>query len=131
MTTETTVKRVAGRARSAESGPAVARAFEAYDHAFTVCDATRPDCPIVYASDGFMRLTQYEAEEVIGYNCRFLQAKRRARTHVGGERRRGDRLSVRLLNYKKDGTPFWNYLVIAPVKLADGTVVKYIGVQVE
>ena len=45
--------------------------------------------------------------------------------------KRGDRWSVRLLNYKKDGTPFWNYLVVAPVKLADGTVAKYIGVQVD
>ncbi len=134
MTTETTVKRVAGGAHAPSLDPAVARAFEAYDHAFTVCDATRPDCPIVYASDGFMRLTQYEAEEVIGHNCRFLQGEKTNEDHVREVReatRRGDRLSVRLLNYKKDGTPFWNYLVIAPVKLADGTVVKYIGVQVD
>ena len=38
--------------------------------------------------------------------------------------------SVRLLNYRKDGTPFWNFLTIAPVKLEDGTVAKFIGVQV-
>ena len=87
MTTETTVKRVAGGAHAPSLEPAVARAFEAYDHAFTVCDATRPDCPIVYASDGFMRLTQYEAEEVIGYNCRFLQGEKDER----GPRARGAR----------------------------------------
>ena len=93
-----------GGAHAPSLDPAVARAFEAYDHAFTVCDATRPDCPIVYASDGFMRLTQYEAEEVIGHNCRFLQGEKTNEDHVREVReatRRGDRLSVRLLNYKK------------------------------
>lgn len=39
-------------------------------------------------------------------------------------------VSVRLLNYRKDGTPFWNFLTVAPVSLADGTVAKYVGVQV-
>ena len=39
-------------------------------------------------------------------------------------------VSVRLLNYRKDGTPFWNFLTVAPVALADGTVAKYVGVQV-
>ena len=129
------------RARSIEGGAhapsldaKVARAFAAFDHTFTVCDATREDCPIVYASDGFLRMTQYGADEVIGHNCRFLQGAATDRNDVRELReaiKRGDRWSVRLLNYKKDGTPFWNYLVVAPVKLADGTVAKYIGVQVD
>ena len=129
------------RARISEGGahapsldPLVARAFAAYDHTFTVCDATMKDCPIVYASDGFLRMTGYGPDEVIGRNCRFLQGEKTDARDVSELRdaiKRGDRWSVRLLNYKKDGTPFWNYLVIAPVKLADGTVVKYIGVQVD
>ena len=40
-------------------------------------------------------------------------------------------VSVRLLNYKKDGTAFWNYLTVSPVKLANGVVAKFIGVQVD
>jgi len=43
----------------------------------------------------------------------------------------GRRCSVRLLNYRKDGTPFWNFLTVAPVKLADGTIKKYVGVGVD
>ena len=39
--------------------------------------------------------------------------------------------TLRLQNYKKDGTPFWNLLTIAPVKMEDGTVAKFIGVQVD
>ena len=123
-----------GGAHAPSLDPIVARAFGAFDHTFTVCDATKPDCPIVYASDGFLRMTGYAAAEVIGYNCRFLQGEKTNKNDVRELReaiKKGDRWSVRLLNYKKDGTPFWNYLVVAPVKLADGTVVKYIGVQTD
>lgn len=42
----------------------------------------------------------------------------------------GHSISLRLLNYRKDGTLFWNYLTIVPVKLENGTVAKFIGVQV-
>lgn len=42
-------------------------------HTFTVSDPTLPDCPIVYASDGFLKMTGYSADEVLNRNCRFLQ----------------------------------------------------------
>jgi len=112
----------------------VARALATLRHTFTVCDATAPDCPIVYASDSFLEMTGYPSEEIIHHNCRFLQGKDTDPESVKKLRdavKAGERVSVRLLNYRKDGTPFWNYLTIAPVKLADGTVVKYIGVQVD
>jgi len=131
---DTDARSIAGGAHAPSLDPLVARAFAAYNHTFTVCDATKPDCPIVYASDGFFNMTGYGANEVIGKNCRFLQGEMTDKKDVAELRaaiKRGDRWSVRLLNYRKDGTPFWNYLVIAPVKLADGTVAKYIGVQVD
>jgi len=112
----------------------VAQALATLRHTFTVCDATAPDCPIVYASDSFLEMTGYPSEEIIHHNCRFLQGKDTDPESVKKLRdavKAGERVSVRLLNYRKDGTPFWNYLTIAPVKLADGTVVKYIGVQVD
>ena len=37
-------------------------------HTFVVADATLPDCPLVYASDGFLKMTGYSAEEVLGHN---------------------------------------------------------------
>jgi len=43
----------------------------------------------------------------------------------------GRRCSVRILNYRKDGAAFWNFLTIAPVKLADGTIKKFVGVGVD
>ena len=103
-------------------------------HTFTVCDPTLPDCPIVYASDGFLKMTGYPAEEVLNRNCRFLQGEE---TNMDDVRKisdavkKGERVTVRLLNYSKDGTKFWNLLTVAPVKLPDGTVAKFIGVQVD
>lgn len=44
--------------------------------------------------------------------------------------RRGEACSVRLLNYRKDGTPFWNLLTVTPIKTPDGKVSKFVGVQV-
>lgn len=45
--------------------------------------------------------------------------------------KKGDSVSVRLLNYRKDGTPFWNLLTMTPIKTPDGKVSKYVGVQVD
>ncbi len=44
--------------------------------------------------------------------------------------RNGEPVSVRLLNYKRDGTPFWNLLTMTPIKTEDGKVSKFVGVQV-
>lgn len=45
--------------------------------------------------------------------------------------RKGEPVSVRLLNYRKDGTPFWNLLTTTPIKTPDGVVSKFVGVQVD
>ncbi|KAL0045440.1 hypothetical protein WJX82_006704 [Trebouxia sp. C0006] len=103
-------------------------------HTFVVADATLPDCPLVYASDGFLQMTGYTAEEVLGHNCRFLQGEGTDPKEVVTLReavKYGNACSVRLLNYRKDGTPFWNLLTMTPIKTEDGTVSKYVGVQVD
>nr|AHZ63923.1 phototropin [Cymbomonas sp. XIVI] len=103
-------------------------------HTFVVSDPSRPDCPIVFASNGFYQMTGYSSAEVLGRNCRFLQGEKTDQTEVDKIReacRTGQTVSVRLLNYKKDGTPFWNYLTVAPTFNKDGTVANFIGVQVD
>nr|AML77023.1 putative LOV domain-containing protein [Boswellia sacra] len=109
-------------------------ALSAFQQTFVVADATKPDYPILYASAGFFKMTGYTSKEVVGRNCRFLQgagtdpedvAKIREALHTGQS------YCGRLLNYKKDGTPFWNLLTIAPIKDEDGNVLKFIGMQVE
>ena len=108
----------------------VARALATLRHTFTVCDATAPDCPIVYASDSFLEMTGYPSEEIIHHNCRFLQGKDTDPESVKKLRdavKAGERVSVRLLNYRKDGTPFWNQFFIAALRDRNGKIVNYVS----
>nr|AML78470.1 putative LOV domain-containing protein [Copaifera officinalis] len=109
-------------------------ALSAFQQTFVVSDATKPDYPILYASAGFFKMTGYTSKEVIGRNCRFLQGADTDSEEVAKIRealQAGTSYCGRLLNYKKDGTPFWNLLTIAPIKDDEGNVLKFIGMQVE
>jgi len=91
------------------------------DVSFCVCDPSLPDCPIVFASDGFCRFTGYTFDEIEGRNCRFLQGPGTSSDDVDRIRRaieNGEEASVNLLNYKKDGTPFNNQFFLAPLRAA-------------
>nr|AML76401.1 putative LOV domain-containing protein [Phelline lucida] len=101
---------------------------------FVVSDATKPDCPVVYASSGFFTMTGYSSKEVIGRNCRMLQGEETDKNEVAKIRnavKTGTNYCGRLLNYKKDGTPFWNLLTVSPIKDDNGKTIKFIGMQVE
>ncbi|KAK2407806.1 Phototropin-2 [Trifolium repens] len=101
---------------------------------FVVSDATKPDCPILYASSGFFTMTGYSSKEVIGRNCRFLQGPETDMNEVAKIRdatKNGRSYCGRLLNYKKNGTPFWNLLTVTPIKDDRGNTIKFIGMQVE
>jgi PAS domain S-box-containing protein len=81
-------------------------------------DPNKPDNPIAFANLAFLDLTGYTEEEIIGRNCRFLQGARTDPAHVAELRRavvEKRAVSVEILNYKRDGTPFWNAVYIAPV----------------
>jgi PAS domain S-box-containing protein len=108
------------------------RALAASAEGITIADARLPDKPLIYANAGFERLTGYSVAEVLGRNCRFLQGPATdlatvdaLRTAIGQQRE----VTVQLLNYRKDGTPFWNRLSITPVQDSSGAVTHFIGVQ--
>ncbi len=97
-------------------------------------DPNLPDNPIVFANRAFQDLTGYDAEEIAGRNCRFLQGAQTDRAAVAELRdavaaRRA--VSVELLNYKRDGTPFWNGVYIAPVYDLDGKLIYYFASQLD
>ena len=101
---------------------------------FVLSDPSLPDNPIVYASDGFCKLSGYERHQVVGRNCRFLQGEGTDQGAVNIIRKgleEGRDISVCLLNYKADGTPFWNQFFVAAIRDANGAIVNYIGVQCE
>ena len=101
---------------------------------FAISDPTLPDNPIVYVSQGFLDLTGYTLDQVLGRNCRFLQGPGTDQTAVQVIRKgisEGVDTSVCLLNYRADGTPFWNQFFVAALRDAEGNVVNYVGVQCE
>nr|AML76495.1 putative LOV domain-containing protein [Adiantum raddianum] len=100
---------------------------------FVLTDPRIQDNPIVYASDGFLEMTGYTAEEVLGRNCRFLQGpatNRRTILEIRDAIREERACQVSILNYSKQGKPFWNLFHMAPVySKEDGRVVHFVGVQ--
>ncbi|KAF6813414.1 hisactophilin c49s mutant phototropin phy3 fusion protein [Colletotrichum sojae] len=101
---------------------------------FCLTDPSRHDNPIVFASEEFHRTTQYGMNYVIGRNCRFLQGPK---TNPFSVRRIRDKILAgkehyeTFLNYRRDGSPFMNLLMVAPLYDSRGTVRYFIGAQVD
>ena len=97
-----------------------------------ITDPHRPDNPIVFVTKAFCRQTGYAAEEVMGRNCRFMQgpetdpdAVRRIREAI----ERLEPITIDILNYTKDGAPFWNRLRIRPSFDDRGRLQNFVGIQ--
>jgi len=113
--------------------------------ALLLCDLQQPDTPIVYASEHFSILTGYTNREILGKNCRFLQApggnvnKKSSRKHVDKETVKAmrkavemnDEIQTEVLNFRKDGTPFVNLLTMIPVRWDSQDFRYSVGFQVE
>nr|AML79129.1 putative LOV domain-containing protein [Strobilanthes dyeriana] len=101
---------------------------------FVLTDALLPDMPIVYASEAFLKLTGYARQEVLGQNCRFLSGVDTdlgTRFQIRESIRTQQACTVPVLNYRKDGTSFWNFLHISPVRSASGKVAFFVGIQIK
>ncbi|KAF6240413.1 hypothetical protein HO173_001079 [Letharia columbiana] len=114
--------------------PHLREASEGLAEVFCLTDPSRPDNPIVFASEEFHRTTQYGMNYAIGRNCRFLQGPK---TEPGSGRRLGDATRAGrehcevFLNYRRDGSPFMNMLMIAPLCDSRGKIRYFIGAQVD
>jgi len=101
---------------------------------FVITDPSLQDNPIVYVSDDFLTLTGYSRPEVLGRNCRFLQGAETCKKKMSTIRdniENGNDVSVTFVNYKADGTAFWNKLFIAALRDAQNNIVNFIGVTVK
>jgi PAS domain S-box-containing protein len=108
------------------------KALQTAQQNFVVTDPSLPDNPIVYATQGFLNLTGYSLDQVLGRNCRFLQGPETDPKAVEKIRRaieEGSDMSVCLLNYRVDGTTFWNQFFISALRDAAGNITNYVGVQ--
>lgn len=89
--------------------------YQGLGDCFTLTDPNIADNPILFASDGFVKVTGYTRTEIIPRNCRFLQGAHTDRQPV---KRLKQAIEARkesvelLLNYKKNGEPFWNLLYV-------------------
>ena len=102
--------------------------------ASVVSNPRLPDNPIVAVNEAFIQLTGYDSEFIIGRNCRFL-AGEATEPWLTEEIRRGVQqrksVLVEILNYKKDGTPFQNAVLVAPLFDEEGELEYFLGSQVE
>jgi PAS domain S-box-containing protein len=102
--------------------------------AAVVSNPRLPDNPIIACNKAFMDLTGYAEHEIIGRNCRFLRGDG-TEPELTKELRVGIAakvpVMVELLNYKKDGTPFRNAVMIAPIFDPEGELEYFLGSQVE
>ena len=108
------------------------RAIEAANNGFIIVDALVDDMPIVYANDGFSRMTGFPADEVIGRNCRFLQGPLTDPEDVATIRnavKEKTSCRVTLVNYRRDGSAFHNDLVVSPVLNSEGVATHFVGIQ--
>ena len=98
----------------------------------TMTDPAQEDNPLVFVNEHFCAQTGYTEEEVLGRNCRLLQGEETdpepvAQLREGIEAK--EPVTTELRNYRKDGTAFWNELLVAPISLDDGRSERYVGFQ--
>ena len=108
------------------------RAIAASSNGITISDPNQPDNPLIYVNRSFELMTGYSAEEVLGRNCRFLQASEGDQPILDEVRaavREGRDCQVLLRNYRKDGTLFWNELRLSPVHDRRGHCINFVGIQ--
>lgn len=97
-----------------------------------VTDPRQPDNPIVFANRAFISMSGYEPEELIGHNCRFLQGPSTDKASVAAIREAitlESQIQIEILNYRKDGSSFWNALFISPVYDAAGSLIYFFASQ--
>ena len=125
---------LAAQGETATAQGALDRAVLATGCAFTLVDAHGPDWPLRWVNPAFTSMTGYLAAEVVGRNCRFLQGPDTDRGQVEVLRaalKANRDVVVVLLNYRKDGTAFWNQLSVSPVLDSSGATTHFVGVQTD
>lgn len=108
-------------------------AYQGVGDCFCMTDPTKHDNPIVFASDGFVEVTGYARQELVLRNCRFLQGQltdksstKRLKISIDS----AEEIVELLLNYRKNGEPFWNLLYVSPLLDHNGKAAFYLGGQI-
>lgn len=103
-----------------------------FDECFTVVDLQKEDSPLVYINSRFTQVTGYTKAESIGRNCRFLQGPKSDSSTTSLLKKAISHESCcwfDLINYKKDGTLFWNRLMLIPIEDDFHGIRYFVGIQ--
>jgi PAS domain S-box-containing protein len=115
-------------------GDPFAAAVRATRMPMVITDPAQTDNPIIFCNEAFQTLTGYDREEIVGRNCRFLQGPGTNRESVARIRQaieHGANIEIDLLNYRKDGSTFWNALYLSPVRDDDGNIQFFFASQLD
>jgi two-component system cell cycle sensor histidine kinase/response regulator CckA len=122
---------VGDRRRAEEQLHIAQRALESASQGILITGPAEQDTPILSVNGAFERITGYARQEVLGKNCRLLQGPRTDPEAVRTLReaiREGRPIDQEILNYRRDGTPFWNALTVSPIHDEAGRVTHFVGV---
>lgn len=100
----------------------------------TVTDPHQPDNPIIFCNAAFEKMTGYRMDEIVGRNCRFLQGEETDTGVIDQVREaiaKREEVAVEVLNYRKNGSTFWNALFVSPVLGEAGELLFYFGSQLD
>lgn len=110
------------------------RAIDSTNVSVVIADAGAPELPVIDVNPAFVRLTGYQPEDVIGLNCRLLQGPRTSPSTtaaIGDAMREPRGIKTVILNYRKNGRPFWNELNISPVYDVDDRLTHFVAAQTD
>jgi PAS domain S-box-containing protein len=119
---------------SRDSEDPFAAAFKATRMPMLITDPRQDDNPIIFSNRAFSELTGYSQQELVGQNCRLLQGPQTDRAAVSKIRdavKANRDVAVDILNYRKDGSTFWNALFVSPVRDRDGKVIYFFASQLD
>jgi PAS domain S-box-containing protein len=128
-------QRIAAQIVRKDLGPdPFAAAVRATRMPMLITDPSRPDNPIVFVNDAFLRFTGYTPEEILNRNCRFLQGPGTNPDDIQKVREaihKLEAIEIDVVNYKKDGEAFWNRLLISPVFDDTGALTYFFASQLD
>ena len=110
------------------------RSLDALPRGILITDCQQTDDPIIYVNKYFLAMSGYDESEILGKNCRFMQGKETdteslKKLAIAMERR--ESVTVKMINYRKNGEQFVNEFTISPVKNQNGEVTHCIGLEIE
>ena len=124
-------RREAELLRLDEENRRLAAAIEATGVGIVITNPSLPENQVIFVNPAFTRITGYKPDDVIGRNCRLLQGPDtdpRDIAQMSEGLARGEAVELEILNYRKDGQPFWNLIAINPVFDGSGEVIYFVGI---